>query len=196
MLSVNVTLIGDRVVINGLSQLAAEMPRVVQRGLRKVVKGVHREAMANLNGAGGFNLYENRTSRSGRQYRKKVGSKVSYYVGFTRSNGSVQMFKRFTDSGGYPVPVRTGNLKRLLDFVNPGQSKESGSFSFSAGNMESIIFDSAEYASVIHDGRGSSAKFGPRPFLTDALNKFNQGGYMEALFENEIRDEVVMRGLA
>ena len=192
MLAVNVTISGEKVIINGLNQLAAEMPRVVQRGLKKVSRGVHRMAMDNLNGAGGLNSYETRTSKSGKQYQKKTGSKMSMYDGFTRKSGETQQFKRFTDSGKYPVPVRTGNLKRLLSFLDPGQSKGA----FAAGPMEVVVYDSAEYARVIHNGTGSSAKFGARPFLTDALAKFNQGAGIAAAIENELNIEIQKRGLA
>ncbi len=192
MLAINVTVIGDKVIIEGLQQLAAEMPRVVKRGLKRVAIGVHREAMDFLNGAGGMNSYETRTSKGGKQYQKKTGSKVEMYDGFTRASGEAQQFKRFTDSGGYPVPVRTGNLKRLLDFLAPGQSKGS----FTAGPFEGVVFDSAGYATVIHDGNGSSAKFGPRPFLTDALKRFNQGDQIAATLEDELRTEIKKRGLA
>jgi hypothetical protein len=192
MLSFNATISGDKILIEGLNGLAAEMPRAVQRGLKRVVIGIHREAMANLNGPGGLNSYQTRTSKSGKQYQKKTGTKMEMYDGFTRASGEVQQFKRFTDSGGYPVPFRTGNLKRLLDFVPPGQSKGD----FSAGPMEAIVYNSAQYANVIHEGKGSSAKFGARPFLTDALNTFNQGGLIEATIEDEIHTALAKRGLA
>jgi hypothetical protein len=192
MLSVNVTISGDKVIIEGLRQMAQQMPKIVQSGLKEVARGVHREAMANLNGKGGFNSYENRTSKSGKQYQKKIGSKVSLYEGFTRSSGEAQSFKRFSDSGGFPVPVRTGNLKRLLDFLDPGQSKEG----FSAGQNELVVFNSAEYARTIHEGTGSSAKFGGRPFLTRALETFNQGGQIAALIDNKVNTELKKRGLA
>lgn len=191
MLVLDVGISGDKVIINGLTRFAAEMPHAVQRGLSKVTAGVYREAMNYLNGKGGINSYETRTSKSGKQYQKKTGSKLEMYDGFTRASGEVQQFKRYSDSGGYPVPVRTGNLKRLLDFVNPGQSKGS----FTAGAMEGIVYNSARYARVIHDGAGSSAKFGRRPFLEDALSKFNQGGLITATIESEIKTEIAMRGL-
>jgi hypothetical protein len=192
MLDINVTIIGDKIIIDGLNQFMAEMPKVVQGGLKKVVRGVHRSAMDFLNGAGGINNYETRASKSGKQYQKKTGSKVEMYEGFTRASGEAQMFKRFTDSGGYPVPVRTGNLKRLLDFLDPGQSKGE----FIAGPMEAIVYDSAEYASVIHEGTGSSAKFGKRPFVDDALAAFNQGDGIASAIEEEIQSEIQKRGLA
>jgi len=196
MLALNVTISGDKVIIKGLNQLAADMPQVMQRGMKKVVRGVHRNAMDFLNGAGGLNSYETRTSKGGKQYQKITGSKIEMYDGFTRSSGETQQFKRFTDSGGYPVPVRTGNLKRLLDFVDPGQSKSGGGSSFTAGHMEAIVYDSAEYASVIHQGTGSSAKFGKRAFIDDALAKFNQGNGIAVAIEQELQVEIQKRGLA
>jgi hypothetical protein len=178
MLAVNVTISGDKVIVRGLQQLAAEMPKIVQRGLKKVVRGVHREAMDLLNGAGG----------AGRKAQIVGPSR-----GFTKKSGeSVNFKQQFAGAGGYPVPVRTGNLKRLLDFVDPGGSKGS----FNAGTMEVIVFNSAQYASSIHNGTGSSAKFGERPFLTDALNKFNAGGQIAATIENELNTEIAKRGLA
>lgn len=179
MLAVNVTISGEKVIIEGLRQLAAEMPRVVQRGLKKVSRGVHREAMDLLNGPAG----------AGRKAQIIGPSK-----GFVKKSGEVVNFKqKFMDAGHYPgVPVRTGNLKRLLSFLDPGQSKGA----FAAGPMEVIVYDSAEYARVIHNGTGSSAKFGARPFLTDALAKFNQGAAIARTIENELNIEIQKRGLA
>lgn len=200
MLAINVTISGDKVIIANMQGLAAEMPKVVQGGLKKIARGVHSEAMNFLNGPGGLSTYEARTSKSGKQYQKKTGSKVEMYDGFTRASGDVQQFKRFTDSGGYPVPVRTGNLKRLLNFVDPGQTKGTGGVSFTAGPLEAVVYDSAEYASVIRFGTGSSAKFGPRDYLTDAFDKFNQfggvGNGVMHVIESEYSNELVKRGLA
>jgi hypothetical protein len=178
MLAVSVTVNGDKVIIEGLNQLAAEMPRVAQRGLKRIVRGTHREAMYYLNGAGG----------AGRKAQIVGPSR-----GFVKKSGEVVNFKpQLTGAGGYPVPVRTGNLKRLLDFIDPGQSMGA----FSAGPLESVLFDSAEYASVVHDATGSSARFGKRPYLTDALTRFNQGNQIEAVMEDEQRIEIQKQGLA
>ncbi len=193
MLAVNVTISGDKVIIDGLNQLAADMPKIVQRGLKKVARGVTREAMNLLNGPGGLNNYETRTSKSGKQYQKKTGSKMEMYDGFTRASGDVQQFKRFTDAGHYPgVPIRTGTLKKLLDWLDPGENKGG----FSAGPLEVVVYNSAGYASVIHQGTGSSAKFGARPFLTDALEKFNRGDGIAGILETELKTEIQKRGLA
>lgn len=178
MLAINVTISGDKILIEGLQQLAAEMPKVVQRGLKRVAIGVHREAMDFLNVAGG----------AGRKAQIIGPSR-----GFVKKSGEAVNFKQqLAGAGAYPVPVRTGNLKRLLDFVTPGQSKDS----FTAGPMEAVVYDSAQYARTIHAGTGSSAKFGPRPFLTDALNRFNQGDQVASVMEDEIKTEIKKRGLA
>jgi hypothetical protein len=192
MFALNVTIRGDKVIIDGLREIAADMPRIVQRGLKKVARGIHREAMALLNGSGGQFNYETRTSKSGKQYQKQGARKMERYSPFSLKDGSSALFTRFSDSGGYPVPVRTGNLKRLLDFLDPNTSKGG----FTANPGEVIVYNSAEYANVIHEGRGSSAKFGPRPFLTDALAKFNQGGQIAATLENEVTTALKKRGLA
>jgi hypothetical protein len=178
MLAVNVQIQGDKVIIAGLNGLAADMPKAIGRGFKKVTRGVHREAMEFLNGAGG----------AGRKQQIVGPSR-----GFTKKSGEAVNFKpQFQGAGAYPVPVRTGALKRLLNFVDPGQSKGS----FTAGPLSAIVYDSAEYASVIHEGTGSSAKFGARKFLTDALDKFNAGDGIAKVLDAEIQAEISKRGLA
>jgi hypothetical protein len=98
-------------------------------------------------------------------------------------------------SGGYPVPVRTGFLRHVLDWLNPGASKSSSMGTFTAGADEVVIYNSAEYAGVIHDGRGSSATLGPRRFLTDALVKFNSNDQIKRAIEEEIEKEISRAGL-
>jgi hypothetical protein len=71
--------------------------------------------------------------------------------------------------GAYPVPVLSGHLRRMLGMVMPGHTVASNGLSFSAGSDEGIVFNSAEYASVIHDGTRSSKRFGPRAYITDSF---------------------------
>jgi len=167
MLDLNVTVQGDKVIIEGLQGLAADMPQVLRRGLQRVNRGVHRSAMGFLNGPG-----------------RTVMKQKSRLRGQSDDLGA--------RPGSYPVPVITGNLKRLLDFLDPGQSKDE----FSAGPLEAIVYDSAEYAQVIHEGKGSSSAYGRRPFLDDALEQFNQGGHIAGILEEEVQQEVGKRGLA
>lgn len=173
-MNIGVTVQGDKVVIGGLQQFAADVPRAIQRGMSRTVKGVHHAAISFLSGAGSKGEYV--TTRTGKTRWKKRTAPIP--------------------SGGYPVPVRTGNLRRLLDFVEPGQSKSSGGHTFTAGPMEAIVYNSAEYARVIHDGTGSSAKFGPRRFLADALDRFNKGDRIAEILAEEITADIAKRGLA
>jgi len=183
MLALNVTISGDKVLIQVLNQFAAELPGAVRRGLKHVVRGIHPLAKNLLNGAGGAGK------------KAKLIGPIKGSRGFTKKSGEEVTFKVFRGAGGYPVPVRSGNLKRLLDWVDPGESVTSNGRTFSAGNMEAAIFDSAEYARAIHDGRGSSRKFVPRPFLTDALNRFNAGAGIANIISREIEAVLKQKGL-
>ncbi len=167
MLDLKVTVQGDKVIIEGLQRLVADMPQVLQRGLKRVNRGIHREAMEFLNGPG-----------------RTVVKQSSRLRGQSDDLGA--------KPGSYPVPVITGNLKRLLDFLDPGQNKDN----FSAGPLEAIVYDSAAYARVIHEGKGSSSAYGRRPYLDNALEQFNQGGQIAGILEEEVRKEVEKRRLA
>ena len=98
-------------------------------------------------------------------------------------------------SGGYPVPVRTGWLRRMLDWLKPGESKTGEAGTFSAGPNEVVLYDSALYANVIHEGRLSSAKFGPRRFLIDAFEMFNRGLGVQRKIMEEVQIAKAKAGL-
>ncbi len=89
-------------------------------------------------------------------------------------------------AGEYPVPVVTGHLRRLLDWLKPGASKSGEAGTFSAGEMSTVVFDSASYAFAIHEGKGSSTKFGARPFLSDGFDQFNEGDKIVSILNDEI----------
>jgi len=89
----------------------------------------------------------------------------------------------------WPVPVRTGNLRRSLYLILPSgagysmQDKEGGGSSmkksgkYEAGPGEAWVGASAEYAGVIEDGRVYKTQKGftgsyQRPFLTDPAREF------------------------
>lgn len=93
-------------------------------------------------------------------------------------------------AGAYPVPVVTGNLRRLLDWLQPGARKGG----FKAAALEAIVYNSAEYAQVIHAGSGSSAKFGARPFITDGFERFNRGGKLAEIAGEEIEAAARKKG--
>lgn len=152
MLDIQITIEGDKVIIQRLQKFADRIPDAAEIGLSKIGKGIHREAYEWLSGP---------------------GAKASNVPG-----------------GGYPVPVRTGHLRRRLDWLEPGKSKTTEAETFTAGPTEIIVYDSAEYAATIHEGRGSSAKFGPRRYITDALEIFNRGARIKKIVEKEIQKEI------
>lgn len=163
MLDISVKIDGDRVILEGLNRLAAEMPAAVRRGMERAAKGIYRDASAWLKGPG------SKTS-----VRKKV---------------------KGSQAGGYPVPVRTGHLRRSLNWLKPGETKTGDAGTFTAGPNEVVIYNSAVYANAIHEGKGSSAKFGPRRFLTDALEEFNQGIGIKSVIEDEIQKAKTKAGI-
>jgi len=182
VLDINIKLQGDKLVIQNLAHLAAEMPKAVDRALVRAAIGIERAAHDYLSGAGG----------AGKSKRRD-------YEGFERKNWGAagkshyQTFRSYQGAGGYPVPVRTGHLRRSLAWLRPGTSKTGDSGTFSAGDHEVVIFDSAEYANAIHEGKGSSAKFGRRPYLQNALQLFNQGDRIRQIMEEEIGKEIEKR---
>jgi hypothetical protein len=180
MLDIRITVNGDKVILSGLNQLAGEgIPAAIDRGLIRSGEGVFSSAFAFLSGPGGAA----KVPAGG----KKVATD---YTGFTKKSGEDAMFRTYAGAGAYPVPVRTGMLRRLLDWLHPGQTKTGPAGSFSAGRHEVVIFDSAQYHASIHEGFGSSAKFGPRRFLTDGLEKYNQGNRIKGNIEHELATEI------
>lgn len=98
-------------------------------------------------------------------------------------------------SGGYPVPVRSGHLRSCLDWLKPGESKTSEGVHFTAAKDEAIVFNAAAYGMSIHEGTSSSAKFGPRPYITDGAETFLSGGTSEKIMDDEIDRELRKGGL-
>lgn len=171
-----ITVKNDKIILDGLRQAAEAMPGAVKRGLTNVAIGVNNAAFDWLSGAGGAN--------------KKTTTK---YVGFVRKDGTEQEFRTYQGSGAYPVPVRTGHLRRLQNWLKPGQSKSGEAGTFRAGDMEVVVYNSASYARSIHDGLGSSRKFGRRPFLEDGFKKFNEGDQVVKTIQAEI--DAVLAGV-
>ena len=176
MLDIQVSIESHKVIIEGLNQLAGEFPQAIRTALERSAKGIHREAYAFLSGAGAKGVSKEVTSkRTGKTYLKWE--------------------KREVAAGGYPVPVRTGWLRRMLDWLKPGESKTNDAGTFIAGPNEVVIYDSAIYANVIHEGRGSSAKFGPRRYITAGFERFNQGARIVSTIEEEIQKAKGRAGL-
>ena len=104
--------------------------------------------------------------------------KVAFKKGITKSTIGVHRSAMDYLSGAkgspgdYPVPVITGNLRRLLDFLPPGQSKQAGGVSFKAEEFSGVVYNSARYADVIRNGTHSSSKHDPRDYMEDGLKAF------------------------
>ncbi len=92
------------------------------------------------------------------------------------------------------MPVRTGKLLGMLDWLGPGDSKTGDVGTISAGENEFLIFDSAKYALAVFEGLGSSAKFGPRNAILDAFEMFQHGGQIQQLVSEEVRKEIANAG--
>lgn len=71
-------------------------------------------------------------------------------------------------AGDYPVPVRRGNLRGSADW---GFTSDTSGYVVAGGN-------NAPYAVAVHEGTGSSAKFGPRKFQTDAAESVDEMAIM------------------
>jgi len=191
VLNLRVSVDGDKIVIHNLQGFTADLREAVHETLAEdIAPGIFNEAFLLLSGAGGLNVYEDRISKKGNAYRKKVGSNVEEYTGFTRQSGEDVTFKKYAGAGAYPVPIRVGWLRRQLNWLKPGQSKDG----FFAGDLEIIEYDAAQYARVVHEGYGSSAKFGPRRYLTDALERFNKGARIAGAVEEKIQQKLDKRG--
>lgn len=105
--------------------------------------------------------------------------------------------------GGYPVPIETGHLRRMLDWLAPqktpgwtnkAKSKTVNGSTFATGDLEAMVYDSAIYSRAIHDGTDSSAKFGARPFITAGFEAFNRGNKMAQIAESEVAKVIEQRG--
>lgn len=173
MLDIKVTIEGDKVIIQNLEHIAGAIPSAIQRGIARAATGVFRRAQYFLHGSGG----------ASRQVRTD-------YAGFTKKTGEKVIFRSYSGAGAYPVPTRTAGLLNALDWLYPGSSKtgKDGKI-YAAQPNEAMVYDSALYANVIHEGLGSSAKYGPRRYLTDALEQFNQGARIVQIIEEEIAKE-------
>lgn len=169
-MKINLKVDGEKVVEHNLMNLSDNLEKALQRGLGRSAKGIHREAFKWLSGPG----------------RKKVTKK-------TRRRGQADSLG--ARPGGYPVPVITGNLRRLLNWLKPGSSKSMGGGErIEAGSKEAIIYNSAAYGHVIRDGTYSSEKHGPRDYMADALEAFDQGGRIEKIIDEEVENVIRRTG--
>lgn len=185
MLGIGATIEGDKVWISNLGEFAREVPRAVSDGLTEIVKEAHYEAVKNLSGPGRTNV----RMRDKRTVRMQDGNFSYKYKRKTARRG--QSSDLGARPGSYPpVPKLTGNLARLEDYVLPGRIRTSNGVTFSAGKLEAILFNSAEYSRVIHDPKKgeSSYTYGRRPFQDDAVKEINIVSIMEAALSRSIKN--------
>jgi len=169
---------GDRVLVKNLDQYDKG---ISDRALPKALKAIGRDVVGKATEL----LTGNRTGVKTLTSKNDIERTV-------RTNPSV--------SGAYPVTIFTGNLRRLAGMVNPGETVSSddragGEISYTAGPEEVIIFNSAFYASMIHEGLGSSEKYGARPFLDDAIEAIHSSGNMDNRIIEELEKEKINSGL-
>jgi hypothetical protein len=102
--------------------------------------------------------------------------------------------------GGYPVPIRSGHLRRMLNFLEPNRSKTVNdgdeAITFVAGKHEAIVFNAASYGESVHDGYGSSKGFGPRPFIDDAFEEFNRSVGVTKTIQDEVGKAIRKQGFS
>lgn len=160
---ISVSIEGGKVRIENLDKFSAAIKeKAIPGALIVIASGITREAITLLTGPKrGLKTFT--AKKSGRQ--RAVGRNPQL-------------------AGGYPVPRLSGNLRRLMGWLAPNSSKGP----FSTGPFDSVVYNSAEYARVIHQGTGSSAKFGERPFLDDAVMVFNEGGGIKKVIEENIAE--------
>lgn len=175
MLVMSSTLEGDKVFIDGATGLAKSAPDAALRGLRTAARGIFDEAHKNLNGPG----------RSAKAKHKREWSATGYRLVKRRGQHSFEGAR----PGSYPpVPRITGNLSARLGILEPGESKKGDGAlgTFRAGNDEFMVYDSAAYAYVIRDAKGSSSKHGERDFIGDGLTTYDQNVGITTPVEKEL----------
>lgn len=154
---------GETEALTAINRLAKEAPEATMRGLIHSGREIADLAIKNLTGPG-------RTAarlRDARRYTYSEGNINRRTIKATRARGQHSFLG--ARPGSYPpVPSITGHLRGSLSLLEPGERKGS----ISAAKHEVIILNSAAYADVVHDGRGSSRKYGKRPFFSDAIKTY------------------------
>ena len=182
MLVMSSTLEGDKVFIDGATGLAKSAPDAALRGLRTAARGIFDEAHKNLNGPGRTRV----RLRDKRTFTYSEGNSNVRTQNKTRARGQHSFLG--ARPGSYPVPRITGNLSARLGILEPGESKKGDGAlgTFRAGNDEFMVYDSAAYAYVIRDAKGSSRKHGERDFIGDGLTTYDQNVGITTPVEKEL----------
>lgn len=211
MFPMSVEIQNDRVVIHGLAEMARKAPDAMREGLTDAVTEINRKAIGLLSGPGykSIRIYNQHGNKQviqdgnfgSQSYIKK--RKTGYVnvlnkqvmqdgnfgeerIRVRRGIGLAGTRKGAGSPGRYPVNVFTGWLRRLQGFVTPGHTRSSGGFSFTAGRNEAVLFNSAAYAGVIHDGTHTSGKYGKRPFETDAIASVDVVSILRAAMDRAV----------
>ncbi len=192
MLSISATIEGNRVVIDGLSGLAKSTTPCVVRGLRTAARGIYAESFKNLSGPG-----RTPVRTHGRQTWRAAGyqreGRTKLQSG-KEKDGVLTGMHSFLGArpGSYPVPIITDNLRGRLAILEPGESKKGqGDIgTFTAGESEFVIYDSAAYSYVIRDAKGSSRNYGQRDFIGDGLQTYDQTVGIATPVEEELGKEI------
>lgn len=183
MLDIRVTIEGHKVVIDGLQKLGTQINKATRRGLSQIGKGVFGDAFYWLQGP---SRSKTRIFTKNKEYYK-TGDRAGMRKR-TSSRGRAESLE--AAPGSYPVPRVTGHLLRSLAWLKPGEAKSADGHTFYAGLDETVIYNSANYAADIFEGRGTSAAYGPRDALKDGLERFNRGDKIKEILEEEIRKEL------
>jgi hypothetical protein len=145
----NITVSGDQAASATLKALSGKLPKALDRGLIRIAQGVQSDAVDWLSGPG----------RSRMKLNQKNG----------RRNLRGQIDSLGARPGSYPVPVITGHLRRMQNWLRPGASKSGEAGVFSAGRHEVVVYNPAAYAYAIHNSKGSSRRYRINPHRTQDI---------------------------
>ena len=174
MITVSAKIENNKVVIRDIEKLGRNYPGAVRRGLGDMVKGVFGISYRLLSGQGA------KSTATGTAVKERGKWKIKGRKNKTQSIAA----------GAYPVPVRSDKLRGALGFVPPGKTKSAGDLTFTAGSLQAILYNAAEYARVIHDGLRSSTPYGPRRFMTDAVEEYDRTTGIMTPIEDEVDKEL------
>ena len=97
-------------------------------------------------------------------------------------------------AGSYPVPVRTGHLRRSLYMIGVGGLKQGdGGGKYVVATGEAYVGDSAKYAGDIENPSAFGRRGNKRPFLTDPAREYL--GLAPRFAEEELEKVVKKHGL-
>jgi len=96
----------------------------------------------------------------------KLGAELQNLIKEVAFGVEAEAKKSFT--GFSPVPIITGTLRR--------------SITTSIGNLKASIAPHVNYAIYVHEGLGSSRKYGRRPFMEEGLERAQKLGLGSKMF--------------